>query len=204
MHSYVCYTQKPRRSEHTETEMYTSRTLPDSSFTVLIFCWRHEGWGKWKCHFFVFPLTEKYKVRVKSIPDSSNSQKGFFSDADIVNVVLCCCEETVLALSVVGTTAQASADSGQNSFSGEPQPLRIVSKGIKCTTILCIKPLPRKPAILIISSSQPWLQTFTAASFLQFIFYPTNNTSFPLLLMTPTQICSLLSNYWGPDVRSVW
>lgn len=200
----MCVTHRSQEEVSIQKQKCTPAGHFLTAFTVLIFCWRNESWGKWKCHFFVFLLTEKYKIRVKSIPDSSSSQKGFFSDTDIVNVILCCCEETVLGvIRYLAPLPNFLQTVEQNSFSGEPQLLRIISKGIKCTTILYIKPLPHKPAILIISSYQPTMTSDIYCWFLS-IYFLSNNTPFPFLLMNPTQICSLLSNYWGPDVCSVW
>lgn len=106
----------------------------------------------------VFPLAEKY-FRVKSILDSSNSQKvGFFNVTDILNVVICRWEDCPQLYKIFGNTAQISADSGTNPFSGEPQLLRVISKGTECTAHILygaqhvhyVKPLPFKAATLII------------------------------------------------------
>lgn len=47
--------------------------------------------GNFKCDFFSY----KY-FRVKSILYSSNSLEVGFFNVDILNVVICCCEGTVL------------------------------------------------------------------------------------------------------------
>lgn len=165
MHSYMCYTQKPRRSEHTETGTYSGQTFPDSfhgSDTLL---------KEWRLRE-VFPLTEQYKIRVKSILDSSSSQKGLFSVPDIVDVKKRLSSAFVIRYLAPPPKFLQTVE--QNSFSGEPQPLRIISKGIKCTAILYIKPLPLKPAILIIFSYQPTMTSDIYCWFRSSVYFLSN------------------------------
>lgn len=91
----------------------------------------------------MFPLTEKY-FSVKSILDSSNSQKvGFLSVADILNVIICCCEETVLSIiRYLATLPRPLQRVEQNSCSREPQLLRALAEELSAQHRYYIKPLP--------------------------------------------------------------
>lgn len=92
-------------------------------------------------------------------------------------MIVCHCEETVLG--IIRYLATSLQTVGQNSFAGEPQLLRVISKGIKCPAhILCKTTSPQTSNSTTLFLSVNHEASFTADSFLQMFFYPTNTTSF--------------------------
>lgn len=169
MHSCVLHTEAKK------TWAYRNRNVHQSDISWQLFHGSDILLEEWRLRE-VSPLTEQYKIRVKSILDSSSSQKGLFSVPDIVDVMLRCWEETVLSVVIryLAPLPKFLQTVEQNSFSGEPQLLKIISKGIKCTAILYIKPLPLKPAILIIFSYQPTMTSDIYCWFLSSVYFLSN------------------------------
>lgn len=169
-----------------------------------MFCCWNECTREQKCDFFerVSSYREVFQGKIHS--GLIKSQKGgFFNVTDILKLIICRCEETVL--SIIRCLATSLQTVEQNSFSGEPQLLRVISKGIKCTAHILCKTTPLKPAILLLFS---YLSTMKLHLLLTPFFkcFSIQLTPLPWLLFSwiPFRFVPSFLNYWKPDVCSVW